>query len=93
MSLYLQGNYLNTAGLEDVNGTAFKIYPNPVSDFVLIDSSENIKNVSVFNVLGEREDCKITSNRVDMSGLESGVYFLKLEFVNGTKVNRKIIKQ
>lgn len=93
LSLYLQGNYLNTAGLEDVNGTAFKIYPNPVSDFVLIDSSENIKNVSVFNVLGEREDCKITSNRVDMSGLESGVYFLKLEFTNGTKVNRKIIKQ
>lgn len=93
LSLYLQGQYIETAGLTSFDETSLNIYPNPATDFLTIDASENIANLKVVNILGERMSCKLNSNRLDISHLEAGIYIVQVEFENGVKLNNKIVKQ
>ena len=66
------------------------VYPNPTKGAVKIEA-EGIKNVSVFNSLGQI----IIENAVngdtfeyDFSGNEAGVYFIKVETVKGVETKR-----
>lgn len=93
LSLYLQGQYIETAGLTSFDEKSLNIYPNPAKDFLTIDTSENIANLKVVNILGERMSCKLNSNRLDISHLEAGIYIVQVEFENGVKLNNKIVKQ
>lgn len=82
--------------LNDKNFTASNVsmYPNPTNNIVTINAIENINSVSVINVLGQTVLTKdINSNNVslDVSGLNSGQYFLSIDS-NGTKVVKKLIK-
>ena len=66
------------------------VYPNPTKGAVKIEA-ENIKNVSVYNSLGQI----IFENAVngdafeyDFSGNEAGVYFIKVETEKGVETKR-----
>src|SRR5690606_13163610 len=55
VSLYLQGTYSEAfAGVENPAETTFSIYPNPVSDVFYIESQETLKEVIVFDVVGQQ---------------------------------------
>lgn len=77
--------------------TSVTTYPNPVTTVLTIDlDSDTIEGVSilVLNSIGQevrRVEVKDFSERIDMSGLKRGMYFLK---VSGPNVNytKKIIK-
>lgn len=86
-----------TTALSNVDFTAsdFKFYPNPVKDVLTLSYIQNISNVAVYNLLGQRViENVINSNttQVDMSGLNSGSYLVKVRFENHTKTI-KIIKE
>ena len=58
-----------------------QLIPNPASSAVIIEGAEEYNTVSVYDQLGRRvilEDIK-NIRTLDVSGLESGVYVLKLE--------------
>jgi hypothetical protein len=69
------------------------IYPNPASDVLFIESSENIELISIFNSQGEEvrrrrgEEGKMS---VPVDGLVPGLYLVHLE-TSRESVNRKII--
>jgi hypothetical protein len=74
--------------LPDFN-SVLRIFPNPASSYLNIKSPEKISEVRVYNLLGECELKMEIGNwetRVDVSGLETGVYFV--EVVTG-KMNYK----
>ena len=69
----------------------FKIYPNPTSNFIVIDVNSSF-NLDIIDLKGQvvlRSDNCL--NKIDISDLESGVYLLKIE-VDKNFVIRKIIK-
>lgn len=67
----------------------FSIYPNPTKEYLNIDCS-SLESAIIYNILGE-ELIKETSNRINVSHLPKGVYFIKAsDGVNST--TKKFIK-
>ena len=84
-----------TLGLEDVTFQGFKYFPNPVKGTLSLRAQDNIQAVSVYNMLGQ-EVLRTSPNRLqdelDMSGLTTGAYFLKVR-INDIEENFRIIKE
>ena len=81
--------------IEEVN-TSFNVYPNPVNDKLVIETEEIVKEVVVYDVFGRHQDNKTTRQQVnlsiDVTNLNSGVYFVKVVTENGEAVQRFIKK-
>jgi hypothetical protein len=75
----------------------FGTYPNPVSNgkFVLSTSSSDVKQVSIYNVLGKKVFVQSVSgikSDIDVSLITSGVYILKVTEGNKTATSKLVIK-
>lgn len=56
------------------------IYPNPVIDLININTSLTILEVEIYDVLGKRLNyIKVNNRKIDVSGVNSGVYILKIK--------------
>ena len=65
--------------LDSVSNETFKLYPNPVEDYLYIQSSDTtIKNIDIYNILGKRIYSSTSENRLDMSSYSAGIYFVKI---------------
>jgi len=67
------------------------VYPNPTTNYLNIDSDANINSVAVYNIQGQlvlAQSGKNQIDKIDVSQLESGTYFLK----TGSSIT-KFIKQ
>jgi len=66
-------------------------YPNPVVDYLFIQSDYPVEKVEIYNHSGA---CVLISNNVseklDVSGLASGLYFVRI-YVEGVPVTKKIV--
>ena len=83
---------LSTSGFNDLK---INISPNPVIDFMIISSKENLDSLAIYNVLGQlvfKIATKSNQEKIDLSTLGSGNYFVKINANNNSKVI-KIIKQ
>ncbi len=69
-----------TVGINEMAvSTKFKIFPNPASEIVTIESDQVIERITVCNILGERVLSKQVSNKreqVNISELPKGIYFV-----------------
>lgn len=90
VSVYLQGK-ASQLGVEDLNKVEFSLYPNPSSDKIQINASENVKNFKVYNMFGQQIE-EGFNNLIDLSKANYGVYMATITFVNDKKVTQKIIK-
>jgi hypothetical protein len=72
-----------------------RIYPNPFQNNFTIETEKTITNYSLFDLTGKKIIETFSKNEIDnfSSQLNSGVYFLNLEFENGQKTNHKLIKE
>jgi hypothetical protein len=88
-----ENTFLGTHQFEVVTG--FKAYPNPVSNILNIEYTGDLSNVSVYNLLGQQVLTKkvtATSTQIDMSGLNSGTYLVKVEASDVSKTI-KVVKR
>ena len=73
--------------------TSFRIYPNPVNDMLYIVTEVEVEEVVVYDVYGRQQS---TVNRqqsiVDVSKLNSGIYFVRIKTVDEV-VTKRFIKQ
>jgi len=67
------------------------IYPNPATDLINISSANEIKNVSIFNYVGQKVFSG-NSNQINSSNLEAGIYLIRIETINGIETNKITIK-
>lgn len=84
----------STLSIDDVNISDFKVYPNPANDFINIES-KNIKvsSVDMYNVLGAKVlSSELTNNRVNVSNLVKGVYFMKINSEGGSATKKVVIQ-
>lgn len=74
------------------NETAFNIYPNPVKDMLFIETETAVEEVSIYDVYGRQQVTKTPSHQgevaVDVTDLNSGVYFVKVRTEKGETVKR-----
>lgn len=83
----------NRLSLDDKTLNKIKIFPNPVEDFLNIDSNYNLENLRIFSLDGRLiKTIDNAGNSVNLSSLNSGIYFLNLR-TNGVSKNVKIVKR
>lgn len=82
-------------GINDLDISNLKVYPNPTKDLVYISYKENIDRVEVFSMIGQRV-LDVNSNdsevSIDMSNFASGTYMLKISVGNDNQLV-KVIKK
>jgi len=69
------------------------IFPNPTSGRISINGINTIKNVEVINITGQQVYyAKNSADNIDISSLQTGVYFMKITTENGFTI-KKIVKK
>jgi hypothetical protein len=70
------------------------VYPNPAKEFVSVEISEGTTAISIANTIGQTvKTVKPTAKveKIDVSKLSQGVYFLKIEKTSGTETHKVIV--
>lgn len=86
---------LDNLGTVDFDKKTLVIYPNPVKDILNVSFTQNVSDVTVYNLLGQQVlflNMNANKGQVDMSSLTSGTYLLKVNTESGLQT-MKIIKE
>ena len=72
-----------TTSSNEINSELVKVYPNPSSDFIRIESS-NIKNLNIIASNGQQVMTmkEVAGNEIRVADLKPGLYFMKFESEN-----------
>ncbi|VXC42625.1 conserved hypothetical protein [Flavobacterium sp. 9AF] len=71
-----------------IDNPKIKIYPNPSSDIIKIESVYQFEKYNIYDIQGKLvENNKLTNNEINISSLTNGEYFLQLD-----KTSQKFIK-
>ena len=82
----------NTLNITDFSFNNINIYPNPVSDILIIESTLKIDNIELYTILGSKVVSISNTNTIDLSTLNSGLYLIKI-YANRKSLIQKLIKQ
>ena len=83
----------SSLGVDDFSSIEkMKLFPNPVSDILSIDSRSGIKKLAVFNLLGQKVMVKENTNSLNVNKLKPGAYILKIVDENDSVSTKKFIK-
>ncbi len=78
---------------ENLNDLILKVYPNPSSTHLIIESAFENADIEITNSIGQTILKTPYSNSIDISKLESGYYNLKIVSESGKTYRNKFIKQ
>lgn len=79
-----------------LNDSAVSVYPNPVSTKLNIKLSPyiNLKSISIYNSMGQLVQVDSNpSETIDVSGLKTGSYVIKITSDKGRMISSKFIKE
>lgn len=74
---------------------SFRIFPQPTNDYLTVSSLKQTKSYEIYNIEGRLLVGKEENNtnlKINVSHLNSGLYFLKLNFSDNTWTTNKFIK-
>lgn len=89
--VFLEVHVTETLNVLEVNSQSFIIYPNPVQNFLYIESELSIDKIKVYSISGQQVFVKNSNNNQtewDISQLKPGLYFAEI-----TTDNQSIIKR
>jgi len=90
--LYQFKNSLDVLSIKESDINSFSIYPNPTSEKLFIRSNNELKKVSIYNVLGKEIKIPFTNNQINVSGLVKGIYLIKIADINNRVELQKFVK-
>lgn len=84
-----------TAAVSEAVNKNVSFYPNPVKDYLNINSKTAIETVHVYNLAGQKMQisAKVVNGKVDMSKLAPGVYIISTILEGGVNESFKVIKK
>ena len=81
-------------GMDDNTAATVSAYPNPFTDYVVIESEEPIRSVSFINLLGKTvQHTSMPETRISTQNLLPGIYLIKVDFAKGKPVVTRMVKQ
>ncbi|WP_159019072.1 T9SS type A sorting domain-containing protein [Algibacter sp. L3A6] len=104
VGVYGSTSYYGTPGAANTNvlsvdknvlASKFKIYPNPAQDHIKIDADNvNVSSIEMYSIVGKRliSEKNLVNNKLDISSLNSGVYLLKINALEGSLVKKIIVE-
>lgn len=74
--------------------TKFNVYPNPANDILFIETTENVKEVNIYNIVGipVYSEYNFSNNSINVNDFAEGVYFISIKSDRGEVVKRFIKK-
>jgi hypothetical protein len=88
----IQVSYSSDVSLSDQDQVNATVYPNPAKERLMVSGSFEDAQIQIFAANGRKayESFKVTKQvNIDVSGLESGLYFLEIRSQKGI-IKRKI---
>ena len=92
---HLVANLIHIDGIGEQNDITFALYPNPVSNKLIIEASEAINQIEIFNIVGttvfSQKNCgdKVEIHTAD---LPAGTYLIRMTTPSATEVRRFVKK-
>ena len=78
--------------IEENKSQDINVYPNPVKDMLYVETETEIKEIIIYDVYGRHQVTKTSSHQgdlsIDVSRLNSGVYFIRINTDSGDVVRR-----
>ena len=90
-TLMLPGNSVGV----NTNDVLYKVYPNPTSDYISINSSANIEEISIYDNIGnlvKRYNPNLFTYAVDLRELPKGIYLAEIKDSYTTHTEKIILK-
>lgn len=92
---FSQGKFNNAPVQDNIEGLS--IYPNPVTEgrnYINITTKKNFsKQIEIYNVLGKQIYASVlTGKELNISGLNTGVYILKITENNISETRKLVVK-
>ncbi|WP_181368993.1 Ig-like domain-containing protein [Flavobacterium pallidum] len=87
--------FVSTLHVGDIDTNALSFYPNPVKDSLNVIAVENISEINIINITGQKVltvKPNAVNSKMDLSGLESGMYIVSVKSAEAVKTI-KIIKE
>ena len=88
---------ITSSGSISLNSTICRVFPNPVSEVLYIESDKEIRNISILNLAGipvaEFTDCNDYSVTLNLSNLSPGLYLTRIYFKHGEIITKRFVKQ
>jgi hypothetical protein len=80
--------------IEENNISEVNVYPNPASDKLYVETESEVDEVEIYDVYGRQQPIANSQQptAIDVSGLNSGVYFVRIKTDSGDVVRRFIKK-
>lgn len=75
--------------LKNVLGSGIAFYPNPGTGFFRSRSSERIRSISLFNIIGERIDVLFTNGILEVD--QKGIFTVQAEMKDGTYAYQQLL--
>ncbi len=96
-AVYVDNIYLhkNTLSSDNFSALKVKLYPNPTTSVLNIESAGIIQSIAIYNVLGQEvlnRTIDSTSARIDVASFNSGIYVVK-SVIDGVTSSSKFIKE
>ena len=98
-TLYYVVEHSTVLSIGDIDfNNKIKLFPNPVVDFLTVETNEiDVREIVILNLLGQTLRTinmrgSLTSEKIDLSYLNSGIYFIRISSKNGKSTIKKIIK-
>ncbi|WP_158635187.1 T9SS type A sorting domain-containing protein [Formosa maritima] len=66
------------------------VYPNPVSNYINIATTNHIQKVDIFDILGKKVKQESRSNKINVNHLQAGIYLVKVITDKG-QITKKIV--
>lgn len=92
-----QNKFWKISALLDIDNhnheSKFLLYPNPANNLIYFNSKVLIKKTEIYNSLGQLVLSRLSVSSFDISSLNKGLYFIKIEDIYGNSETKKLIKQ
>ncbi len=75
--------------VRELENTIFKLFPNPASNNLTVQTADKIETISIYNTLGALVQIE-TNNEFSVAQLPTGIYIIEIKTVNGNSTARFI---
>ncbi|NTW34098.1 MAG: T9SS type A sorting domain-containing protein, partial [Bacteroidetes bacterium] len=81
--------------IDEIYQNSISVYPNPFTDYIYFNTTYNVSNITLANIIGEKvfEKNVCSKEKIDANALPSGVYILTVQMKNLERRVFKLIKR